>query len=758
MRAKRAIVSGLLVLIVGVFVEAQQPVVSTEHNTNTRLGNNNIENVLAPGNVNQTAFGKLFSYTLNDEIYSQPLYIPNLTLTVADKKSHNVVFVTTVSNTVYAWDADSNTINGGQPLWSVSLTPSGATVPNAQYYSQQGACGFNYHDFAGNVGMVGTPVIDTANLTLYVVAHTIEKGLDVQRLHAIDITSGADKLSTVIQGTYQGVSFDPLHNNQRPALALVNGIIYIGWSSYCDWTPYHGWLMGYRPNDLSQVMVWSTTTSGSQGGFWQSGQAVMADAGNNLYVLTGNGSWDGIKNFGMSAVRLSPPVMGPPMVSSFFTPTNYLCLNNQDLDFGSSGMMFLPPNDTVLGSGLVVGGGKEGVFYLMQSNNLGGYTNNGSTCLPQGDRVVQEFQAVFPISGETMHIHGSPVFYYSGSHQYVYLWGENDFLRAYEFLPGSSPRFNSTAVAASAMRAPQANFLPNGGMPGGFLSVSSTGTANGIVWALAVYACNANQHIEPGILYAFDAANFAGTGPTQQLKELWDSRQQSRDDVGYFAKFTYPTVANGKVYVAGWGPVSPLQAPTQCAPDSTPANVGQLTVYGLRTSADLSGFYNREGIVTNGTIYNNGGLDGGGAAYSANLLGASLLFDGATYYFGAANSLNAVSTAGQPIILPPGQFSSVGMLAAGVNGAQPSQAFKVNYSDGTSSSFTQSLSDWAAPQRYPGESTALNMPYRNTSNGNTQNGSYNLYGYNFAINSSKTVQSITLPNNSNVEVLAITLR
>lgn len=756
LKARRPICAGILILASAIVVGAQQPTVWTEHNSNTRLGNNNAETVLAPANVNKGTFGKLFSYQLNDQTYSQPLYIPNLALTVADRKVHNVVIVTTVSNTVYAWDADSNLINDGQPLWRANLTPTGATVPSAQYYSQQGACGYNYHDFAGNVGMVGTPVIDTATLTLYVVAHTIENGNHVQRLHALDITSGVDKLSTIIQATYQGSTFDPLHNNQRPALALVNGIIYVGWSSYCDWQPYHGWILGYRPSDLTQVMAWSSTPSGVQAGFWQSGQGVMADAANNLYALTGNGTWNGTDDYGMSAVRLSPGLTGPPAVSSFFTPGNYLCLNNKDLDFGSSGLIFLPGTDIVPGEGLVVGGGKEGVLYLMQSNNLGGFKDNGGTCTPGGDNVIQEFQAVFPDpSSATMHIHGSPVFYYSGTRQFVYIWGENDYLRAYEFFPGTSPHLNSTAVATSTMRAPQAVFSSNGGMPGGFMSVSSIGTSNGIVWALAVYACNANQHVEPGILYAFDASSFSGN----QLKELWDSRQNgSRDDVGYFAKFTYPTVANGKVYAAGWGAVSPLAPPTSCAPNTVPSNQGELSVYGLLASADFSGSFNRQGIVTDGTTFSNGGIDGQGYAYSANLLSSSLAFNGDTVYFGAANTLNAVSATGQTIILPRGQFSSLRILATGVNGNQQSQTFKINYPGGKSSNFTQSLSDWFTPQHYSGESIASTMAYRNSGNGTRNNGPVYLYGYNANINTGETAQSITLPDNSNVVVLGITLR
>lgn len=581
-----------------------QPTISTQHNSNSRTGSNTTETVLKPANVNVRQFGKLFSYTLDDQTYSQPLYIPGLTMEF-DGKVHNVVFVTTVNNTVYAWDADNYDANGGHPLWKQKLTPENARVPTANDMSEAGACGGNYHDFAGNLGMVGTPVIDVNSKTLYVVSHIIAgQGKHVQRLHALDITSGKERLGpreiqAKINTKFGDVEFSPKYNNQRPALALVGNIVYIGWASYCDSGDYHGWIMGYKTSDLSQLTAWSTTTTGEKGGFWQSGQGVMVDDKANLFLVTGNGTSNEEGNYSESVVRLNPNPQGALQVSSFFTPINWVFLNDMDLDFGSAGVIPIP------GTTLVAGGGKEGMFYLIDANSR----------LPQL-KLLQEFQAVWPSPGTaTMHIHGSPVFYEAKSRsrftvdsdlddepdtgtptkpltrtdKYIYLWGENDFLRVYEFIdtPGS-PHLKSTAVAVSNMRAPQIlpptppGRVPKGGMPGGFLSVSSNGIEDGIVWALAVYACNANQHVEPGILYAFDAAEFMGKKePTAQLKELWNSKEYSaRDDVGYFAKFTYPTIANGKVYVAGWGPVPPHER-DKCAPKEVPTDRGQLNVYGL---------------------------------------------------------------------------------------------------------------------------------------------------------------------------------
>jgi hypothetical protein len=589
-------------------VLAQQDSVSvwTQHNDNSRTGGNTSEEILTPSNVNKNMFGKLFSYILDDQTYSQPLYVPGLRMSV-DNETHNVVFVTTVNNTVYAWDADSNTSNSGKPLWSVSLTPPGGRPPTVKDMDDDiKACDGHYRNFARNMGIVGTPVIDVGSKTLYVVAHTVENGQHVQRLHALDITSGSHQSglrpNVVIAGSYGNVSFNPQLNNQRPALALNNGVVYIGWSSYCDTGLYHGWIMGYRASDLTQVTIWSSTrrianvsqegiwpliSSGIRGGIWQAGQAVTIDSHGNLYLMTGNGSWDGLYNFSNSVVKLSSDAQNQLTVSSFFTPHNVDDLNGDDMDLGSAGVLYIP------GTGMIVGGGKTGMLYLMNTGNLGGHSQSPP------DKVVQEFQATFPrqvnlpVIGishiATGHIHGSPVYFTDGTHRYVYLWGENDYLRAFELTILSRPSplnplatavFNPTAVAKSSMRSPQIEE----GMPGGFLSVSANGTSNGIIWVLSVYACDAVEHVEPGILYAFDASNFTGAGPTRQLTELWNSRQAASDDVGYFAKFTYPTVVNGKVYVAGWGPVQTAEL-NKCAPDSAPSNHGELSVYGLRATA-----------------------------------------------------------------------------------------------------------------------------------------------------------------------------
>ena len=557
--------ASLILLNVIATIASAIPAVWTQHNDNSRSGENTAETVLTPANVNTSTFGKLFTVNLDDQSYSQPLYIPGV---VVGGTSHNVVYVTTVNNSVYAIDADA-----GTQLWHVNLTPSGASVPDAADMSAIGVCGGTYVDFAGNFGIVGTPVINTTTNTIYLVARTIESGAYVQRLHALNIATGAEQSGSpvVITGSANGVNFDPMLNNQRPALALVNGVVYIGWSSHCDYGGYHGFIMGYNASTLAQVAVWAdTSASGSQGGIWQGGQGVTTDASNNLYLLTGNGSWDGTANFGESAVKLS--TTGGLSVTDYFTPSDWSTMNGGDEDLGASGVLGIP------GTSLILGGGKQGILYLMNTSNLG-HENNSS------DQVVQEFQATFPQNGDTGHIHGGPVYYNSGSTQYIYVWGENDFLRTYTF---NGSTLNSTPVGLSGMRAP----VSSSGMPGGFLSLSSSGTSNGVLWALTPYNGDANHGTVEGILHAFNALPSNGA-----LTEIWNSQMDpGRDNFGNYAKFTYPTIVNGKVYVSTFG--------------SATSGSGSLVAYGSVTST--TGPYGGTPAAIPGTVQNEN-YDTGGA-------------------------------------------------------------------------------------------------------------------------------------------------
>lgn len=783
---------------------AGAPAVWTEHNDNFRSGDNLTETILTPTNVNGSTFGRLWTVNLDDQAFSQPLYVPGRTI---DHATHNVVYATTVNDSVYAIDADTGTI-----LWHTNLLIKGDSVPSNAQASQWGACGGQYTDFTGKFGIVGTPVIDTTTGTLYVVARSYSGATYIQQLHALNILTGAevDGGPATISGTYNESTWSPQLNNQRPALTLVNGTVYIAWSSHCDFGSYNGFVMGYNASNLTQQYIWADTSQGgSLGGIWQAGQGISTDRFNNLYLMTGNGTWDGTANFGESFVKLSTSLD----VLDYFTPSDWNNLNGGDMDLGSAGALVIP------GTGYVFGGGKQGMVYLLNTHNMG-HENNS-------DQVVQEFQATFPSAGNAGFIHGSPVYFNNGADQYVYVWGENDYLRCFEWR-GTS--FDSTAVATSVSPAPAIN----SGEPGGFMSVSANGTNDGIVWALTPYNGDANQSTVEGILHAY-----AATPDGTTMTELWNTKQNAtRDDFGNYGKDSNPTVANGKVYVSTFGstvsgsgslvcygllygsPPIRLSGLTATSSDgsvllswtqstqatsynvyrgttsgsegATPIAAGittttyrdmgvtngttyYYTIAGVNaagTSApsgqayaeptatspvqvDMSSAYNVSGIYTDGTAFSGGGFDGDGDAYSANLLGSSTRWNGSTFIYGPANGPDAVSSI--EVALPSGRYSNLYMLGAGVNGAQNSQAFMIKYSDGSSSTFAQSLSDWFAPQNFVGESEVVSCSYRDSNDGTENQGPFYVYGYNFPVDGAKTVRSVTLPINQNVVVLAMDL-
>jgi chitodextrinase len=518
------------VLFLAHFVGSAHAQVSytTQHNDNMRSGDNLSETILNQSNVNSSTFGMLFKETVDDQVYATPLYVPNLTINGA---AHNAVFVATVNNTVYAFDADQ----GGAALWSRNFGPP----PNHTQVGQ--ACG-SYQDFQGNIGIVGTPVIDESSNTMYFVAKTISGGTFTQTLHAINIQTGADRASSpsvVIAAS----GFNAQTNNQRPALTLANSKVYIAWASYCDTTPYNGFVMAYTASTLGQAAVLNITSTGGssgEGGIWQSGQGLNVDSNGNLYAMTGNGTWDGVSNFGESFLKLNPTNL---TVEDYFTPSDYGSLNNGDVDLGSGGALLIP------GTNLIVGGGKAAIFYLLNTNNLGHETGSDSG-------AVQEFSIGNAGCGEGK-IHGSPTYYNSSSlGPLIYVWSDNDYMHEFKFNGSTFP--STTAYINSSMTAAEC------GEPGVMLSVTANGNndSTAIVWGNGVLSGDASHTTEPGILRAFNATNVN--------QELWDSQQNaSRDSCGNFAKYTYPVVVNGKAYLASFGTAN--------------AGSGQLCVYGLVT-------------------------------------------------------------------------------------------------------------------------------------------------------------------------------
>lgn len=506
----------------------------TQHNDNTRAGLNSRETVLNTSNVNAAQFGKLFSLTVDDEVYAQPLVYSSLPISSG---THNVVFIATVNNSVYAYDADK-----GRLYWKKNFTVSGMRPPAA---SDMNSSWCNpYQDFTADIGIAGTPVIDSASKTMYFVARSTDGVTFVQHLHAVDITTGNEqpgspvKIAASVPGTGDGssngiISFDPRRNNQRQGLALVNGVVYISFSSHCDWNPYHGWILGYNAQTLQQQIVYNATPNGEAGGIWESGMGIAADAQGSLYVVTGNGtvgqggytaSDNGTNDIvsnpnpadlserGESALKLTPS--GSTLqVSSFFTPYNFYNLNINDRDYGVMGALLIP------GTNLFLTGCKDGNIYLLNKDNMGGVSLAANL-------VVQ----TIPLND---NFHCQPAYYKGPTNQYVYIWSENDQLRAFPF-NGSMLATNPGVSSAAGPVGPS----------GADLSVSSNGTTSGtgILWTSHGISGDAGGAVGPGILRAFDANDVT--------KELWNSNQTPGDFVGYYAKFSSPTVVNGHVYLA----------------------------------------------------------------------------------------------------------------------------------------------------------------------------------------------------------------
>ncbi len=499
-------------LLICVSSHAQVDVL-TQHNDNARTGVNPREMLLTPANVNKARFGMVYKRVLDDQLYTQPLVVTDVQV---GGGTRDLVYVTTVNNSVYAFDANDS--EASQPVWHVNFgTP-------ANVHSTEFGC----LDMNGQMGIVGTPVIDKAGGVLYVVsltrtdAQTGPRTGFTQRLHALDLATGADVPESPVVIAAEG--FNALMENQRPALMLANGMVYVGYASHCDKEPYHGFLMAYDAKTLAQESVLNTSPTGSEASIWQSGQGPAADEQGNVYVVTGNGSWDGISNFSESFMKLSPRLK----LLDWFTPTNHFALDKGDADLDSSGATLIP------GTHLVVGGGKQGVLYTLDTRKLGHLGDEHAT---------QHFQAT------ASHLH-SLVFWHSAKvGDLLYVWGQRDKAKVYTF---RDQKLSETPLMVRD--------IPNEGHPGAMLSLSANGDRDGILWA-AIHATGDSWHeSRPGVLHAYDADDIR--------HELWNSLQvPSRDDCGEYAKMAPPTIANGRVYLASFG--------------SENVGSGQLCVYGL---------------------------------------------------------------------------------------------------------------------------------------------------------------------------------
>ncbi len=505
--------------------------VLTYHNDVTRQGLNDSEAMLNPANVNSSQFGKLFSYRVAGQVYAQPLYVSNLA--IPGQGVRNVVFVATENNDVYAFDALSNTDASGGLLWHVNLGPA-AAVPSPYFGYRYGP----YADITVQVGITSTPVIDLATNTMYIDSFTNDvKDANAFSHHiwALDIATGQQKttpalVAASVQGNGAGssggvITFNAVKQLQRSALTLLNGTLYAAYAGYADTDPYNGWMLGFDPATLQLTKVFNTTpnqgTDAFEGeaGIWAGGYGPSSD-GTHLYVMTGNGDFQAnIGDYGDSFLELTPDGSTQPAnkngrgisVTDSFTPFNEQTLADNDTDLGSGGPMVLPDQPGAHPH-LLVGSGKGHILYLVDRDAMGGY--NSST-----DNVVQKVSIG---TGEF----GGPAYF----NNTVYIHPNSNKLQA----------FSLTNGLLSA--APVAQGSTSFAFPGATPSISSAGTANGIVWEVQ-YAKNVGA-----VLRAYDAST---------LSELYNSNKNAaRDQLGTSVKFSVPTIADGHVFVVTDGAVS----------------------------------------------------------------------------------------------------------------------------------------------------------------------------------------------------------
>jgi hypothetical protein len=525
----------LAVLLAATPIPAQD--VLTYHNDNARTGQNLSETHLTPANVSPATFGKLFVIPVDGKVDAQPLY--KSALAIPGNGTHNVLFVATENDSVYAFDADS-----GAPLWQVSMLGSGESPSDDRSCTQ----------VTPTIGVTATPVIDPASGphgTLYVVAMSKDaSGNYYQRLHALDLATGQEQPGSpvTIQATYPGTGeegsngqqiFDAKQHAERAGLLLLNGIVYTSWTSHCDIQPYTGWIIGYNETTLQQTSVLNLAPNGKEASIWMSGAGLAADAASNIYLLAANGTFDTTLNaqgfpsqgdYGNAFLKLS--TAGNALnVADYFDMSNTVAESAADEDLGSGGALLLPDLTDAEGNvhQLAVGAGKDQTIYVVDRDNMGKFNSNT-------DQVYQELKGVL----------GGPDFGMAAwFNNTVYYGAVGAPILA---LPVSNAQLSSTPSSETSI-----SFEYPGATP----SISANGASDGIVWAA--------ENTAPAVLHAYDASNLA--------QELYNSNMAAngRDQFGAGNKFITPTIANGKVYVGttnGVGVFGLLAAQVQLLPSS----------------------------------------------------------------------------------------------------------------------------------------------------------------------------------------------
>jgi hypothetical protein len=627
-------IAASLGLLLGVSAQAQVNV-TTWHNDLARTGANTHEQILTTSNVNVDQFGRLFQITLDGQVYAQPLVMAGVQIAGG---THNVVYVATEHDSVYAIDGDSGRIYG-----QVSLIPAGGTTINASSDLVQQCLDIN-----PEIGITGTPVIDPASQTLYVVTKAKVAGRLVQQLHALDIATLAEKFGgpTEIQATSPGtapdgdgalVTFNSSAELQRPGLALDNGHVLISWASHCDHDAYHGWMISYDAQTLVQDGVWNVTPNGApggnliEGGIWMSGAAPAVDAAGNIYLATGNGYQNGTTDFGDSIVKLGLPTNGHFPVRDYFTPFNEGGSSTLgDTDLGSGGVLLLPTASN--GAQRLTQAGKAQTIHMLDQNNLGKLcTQLTPPCSTSDTQIPQEITGAGFVLSTPVYLNGR-IYWNTGGHP----------LSAYSFDTGSG--LMSTAPVSQSSTA-LGNFSATDAA-----SISSNNTTNGIYWVMH----------NTGELFAFDATDLSHL--------LWKSGQApgNRDQGGSATKFAPPTIANGKVYVGnssnpgalvGYGLLgAKATTPTFSPPAGTYATAQTVTI--SDTTPNAAFFF-----TTNGTTPTTASTRYAGplTVAATETLQAIAVANGvdnsevgsATYTIGSGGGTPPQQTA-QPVFSPPG--------------------------------------------------------------------------------------------------------
>jgi mono/diheme cytochrome c family protein len=594
----------------------------TYHYDNTRAGANTNETTLTPGNVTVSSFGRMFSYTVDGHVYAQPLVMTNVT--IPGKGVHNVVYVATEHDSVYAFDADSNTGPNGGLLWSTNMGIS-AVTPNNDFGNRYGA----YHDLVPEMGITGTPVIDPVSGTLYVDLFTHEgNNIYYHRIHALDITTGNERpyspvlVTASVPGTGVDssggvVTFNAEQQLQRPGLTLAGGKLFVAYGSYADTDPYHGWIIGFNATNLAILTnyIFNTTpnatvaqfgTYAAEGALWMGGNGLCVDANTNLFFETANGSFSANTNggdYGDSFMKLS--TTNGLQVADYFTPYNQAGLQSGDTDLGSGGPLLLP--DAVGSTNhphLIVGAGKEGKIHLVDRDNMGHFNSAND------NQIVQEVPSAIGSAFSTPAYFNHLIFYQ----------GDYDVMKAFAI--------TNAVITATPVSQSSTSFGYHGSTP----VISANGTTNAIAW---VIQADAYASSGPAVLHAYNAYNLA--------QELYNSSQNlSRDNPGVAVQFTVPTVVNGKVYVGA---------------------EYQLSVFGPSTFLATPVITPNGGVFTNSVTVSLSDATSGTSIYYT--LDGTLPTTNSIHYTGSFLLLN--SAAVQAVATLPGAVNSGVAIASFVN-------------------------------------------------------------------------------------------